>query len=58
MSIAVGEDDIALRLEPKEGESFDLSEIAACLDYTTAQASQAEEGIGGPLPQSGSGGPP
>jgi hypothetical protein len=25
--------------EPKEGESFDFSEIAACLDYTTAQVS-------------------
>ena len=27
--------------EPKEGESFDLSQIAACLDYTTATASGA-----------------
>jgi hypothetical protein len=39
MSVEAGEDDITLRLEPKQGESFDLSEIAACLDYTTAQVS-------------------
>lgn len=50
MSIAVGEDDITLRLEPKEGESFDLSEIAACLDHTTAQACGADEATGSGQP--------
>jgi hypothetical protein len=46
MSIAVGEDDITLRLEPKEGEAFDFSEIAACLDYTTTQVTGADEAPG------------
>jgi uncharacterized protein (UPF0212 family) len=32
-------DVIRLRLEPKPGEKFNTSEIAACLDYTTAKAS-------------------
>jgi hypothetical protein len=43
MSIEQGEDDITLRLEPKEGESFDLAQITACLDYTTAQGSPIAE---------------
>lgn len=43
MSIEQREDDITLRLEPKKGESFDLSQIAACLDYTTARASATGE---------------
>jgi hypothetical protein len=43
MSIEQGEDYITLRLEPKEGESFDLSQIAACLDYTAAEASPTGE---------------
>ncbi len=42
MDVKHGEDDIRLRLEPKPGEKFDLSEIAACLDYTTAKATEAE----------------
>jgi hypothetical protein len=43
MSIEQREDDITLRLEPEEGESFDLSQIAACLDYTAAKASTTGE---------------
>ena len=43
MSIDRGQDDITVRLEPKEGESFDLSQIAACLDYVTAQGSPTGE---------------
>jgi hypothetical protein len=39
MSIDRGEDDITVRLEPKEGESFDLSQIAVCLEYVTAHGS-------------------
>ena len=38
MDIDTSDDRIRLRLEPKSGEKFDLSEIAACLDYTTAKA--------------------
>ena len=30
-------DDIRLRLEAKPGETIDTSQIAACLDYTTAK---------------------
>ena len=33
---------VRLRLEPKPGEKFDTSEIAACLDYTTAKVAQAD----------------
>lgn len=40
MEIEASEDAIRLRLEPIEGEKFDLSEIAACLDYTTAKATE------------------
>ncbi len=41
MDVQQGEDDIRLKLQPKLGEKFDLSEIAACLDYTTAKATKA-----------------
>lgn len=37
MDVEQGEEEIRLVLEPKPGEKFDLSEIAACLDHTTAQ---------------------
>lgn len=42
MDIQQGEDEIRLELEPKPGEKFDLSEIAACLDYTTAKTTRTE----------------
>ena len=42
MEIKHGEDAIRLRLEPKPGEKFDLSEIAACLDYVTGRATEVE----------------
>ena len=45
MSIAVGEDHITLRLEPKEGKSFDLRDRCR-LDYTTAHVSGADEALG------------
>lgn len=41
MEVQHGEDDIRLRLEPKPGEKFDLSEIAACLDYSTETAAES-----------------
>lgn len=37
MAIETSGAEIRLRLEPKAGERFDLSEIAACLDHTTAK---------------------
>lgn len=42
MEVLHGVDEIRLRLEPKPGEKFDLSEIASCLDYTTAKATDPE----------------
>jgi len=36
MDVEQGEDLIRVCLEPKPGESLDMSQIAACLDYTTA----------------------
>jgi len=36
MEVEPGEDLIRMRLEPKPGTKFDTSQIAACLDYTTA----------------------
>lgn len=42
MDVQPGEDNIQLRLEPKPGERFDVSEIAARLDYTTAKATEVE----------------
>lgn len=44
MEVEQGEDVIRLRLEPKPGEKFDISEIAACLDYTTTKVDQAKSG--------------
>ena len=42
MDIEQSGDEMRLRLEPKPGEKFDISEIAACLDYTTAKATEAQ----------------
>jgi hypothetical protein len=36
MEVEPGEDLIRMRLQPKPGTKFDTSQIAACLDYTTA----------------------
>lgn len=36
MKIEHDGDAVRMRLEPKRGERFDLSEIRACLDHTTA----------------------
>lgn len=35
-------DLIRLRLEPRLGETFDTSEIATCLDYTTAKVAETK----------------
>lgn len=40
MEVEQAGDRIRLRLEPKPGEKFDTSEIAACLDYTTAKLTE------------------
>ena len=42
MAIATDGDQVRLRLEPRDGERFDLSEIAACLDYTTSSSTGVE----------------
>jgi hypothetical protein len=39
MELEQTEDRVRLRLEAKPGEEFDTSEIAACLEYTTANLS-------------------
>lgn len=36
------EDAIRLRLDSKPGEKFDVAEIAACLDYTTAKIAETD----------------
>ena len=41
LKVEQDEDLIRLRLEPKVGEKLDTSEIAACLDYTTAKVAEA-----------------
>ena len=40
MKVEQTDNGIRLRLEARPGEKFDTSEIAACLDYTTAQAAE------------------
>ena len=42
IAIRQAADEIRLELEPKPGEKFDLSEIAACLDKTKAKATRTE----------------
>jgi hypothetical protein len=37
MNVEQAGDSIRIRLETKPGEKLDASEIAACLDYTTAK---------------------
>ena len=37
-------DVVRIRLEPKAGQVLDTGQIAACLDYTTATASNATAG--------------
>ncbi len=41
MEVEQGHDAIRLTLDPKPGEKFDATEIAACLDYTTAKATSS-----------------
>ena len=36
MELEPGEGVIRMRLEPKPGEKLDTSQVAVCLDYTTA----------------------
>ena len=43
IEIEPGENQIRLRLEPKPGEKLDTSQIAACLDYTTAAIAPTQE---------------
>jgi hypothetical protein len=43
MEVKQGEDLIRLRLEPKPGEKLDTSQIAACLDYTTAAIAPSQK---------------
>lgn len=41
MDVQHTRDVIRIRLEPKAGQVLDTRQIAACLDYTTATASDA-----------------
>jgi hypothetical protein len=43
MDVQQAGDLIRLRLEAKPGEKFDTSEIAACLDYTTAKLTETND---------------
>jgi hypothetical protein len=43
MELERGEDLVRLRLQLKPGEKLDKSQIAACLDYTTATLSPSQE---------------
>jgi len=43
MEVEPGENLIRMRLEPKPGEKLDTSQIAACLDYTTAAIAPSQE---------------
>ncbi|HSO93105.1 MAG TPA: hypothetical protein VLS53_01370 [Candidatus Dormibacteraeota bacterium] len=40
MDVNQADNQMSLRLEAKPGEKFDVSEIANCLDYTTAELSR------------------
>ena len=43
LEVEQDQDLIRLRLEPKAGEKLDTSEIAACLDYTTAKVAEPQQ---------------
>ena len=47
MQVDPDEKQITIQLKAGEGERFDTSEIAACLDYTIAQTEQRAEPEGG-----------
>jgi hypothetical protein len=40
MEVEQAGDLIRIRLQPKPGEKIETSEIAACLDYTTAKVAE------------------
>ena len=42
MAVEQGDGVIRLRLDAKRGEKFDVAEIAACLEYTTAKAATTD----------------
>ncbi len=42
MEVEQAGDLIRIRLEPKPGEKIDTTEIATCLDYTTARAAETD----------------
>lgn len=44
MDVIPGEGEILIQLRPKEGASFDISELSACLDYTVAQTADGADG--------------
>jgi len=39
-----GEGEILIQLRPKEGTSFNMSELTACLDYTVARTADGADG--------------
>ncbi len=42
MEVEQAGDLIRIHLEPRPGEKIDTTEIAACLDYTTARAAETD----------------
>ena len=43
MKVEQSGDSIRIHLEPKPGERLDITEIAACLDYTTDKVAKPDQ---------------
>lgn len=43
MKVEQSADSIRIQLEPKPGERLDITEIAACLDYTTDKVTKPDQ---------------
>jgi hypothetical protein len=42
MDLEKGEGEILIRLRPKQGSTFDVGQLTACLEHTVGQAPDAE----------------
>jgi len=40
MDVQASDDEISVRLRPRDGEQLDVGELQACMDYTVAHAQE------------------
>jgi hypothetical protein len=45
MAIQVDADAVTVRLRPPDGETLDVGQLQACLDYTVAESQTSGDGV-------------